>query len=365
MAYLRNCWYVAAWSGEVTDNLLTRKLLDEHVLLYRGEGGQLVATSNLCPHRFAALNLGRVVDGTIECPYHGLRFNAEGRCVYNPDGDGRIPAGARLRIYPIVEKLGAAWIWMGDPERVDLSLIPDFEFLGDPGYRCVTGVLNVRANYRYINDNLMDEAHLHMVHHDSLACDTIRRAKTMLVKDADGTIWANRLGENGPPPPIFDMMWQMTRGPYEGGMDHWVEGGWNAPSFIRNNTGVTLHGHSREEGVETKNAHLLTPETATTTHYFWAICRTFERDNDQLDDEIRKGTEYAFIHEDEVMLHGVQEMLGDRDFWAMKPALLQADVGAVELRRTLDRMIAAEQAELVARDGAEGSVRAAAFADAK
>ncbi|MCA0451299.1 MAG: Rieske 2Fe-2S domain-containing protein, partial [Proteobacteria bacterium] len=151
------------------------KILNEQILLYRNEAGEMVATSNTCPHRFAPLHLGKVVDGTIECPYHGLRFNGEGRCVYNPDGDGRIPAGARLKSYPITERLGAAWIWMGDPAKVDLAMIPDFEFLDDPAYRTVKGVLHVRANYRYINDNLMGEAHLHMVHHDSLACDMVRR----------------------------------------------------------------------------------------------------------------------------------------------------------------------------------------------
>ncbi|MBO9375827.1 Rieske 2Fe-2S domain-containing protein [Sphingomonas histidinilytica] len=344
MVYLRNAWYVAAWSDEVSDNLLTRKILNEQVLLYRTEAGELVATASTCPHRFAPLHLGKVVGDAIECPYHGLRFNDEGRCVFNPDGDGRIPAGARLRTYPVTERLGAAWIWMGDPARADLAMIPDFEFLEDPSYRTVKGVLHVRANYRYINDNLMDEAHLHMVHHNSLACDMVRRAKTELVKDEGGTIWANRYGRDGAPPAIFDMMWRMTRGDYEGTMDHWVEGGWKAPCFVRNNTGVVLHGRPREEGLETKNAHLLTPETESTTHYFWAICRNFRTDDAELDEGIRTGTEYAFVHEDEVMLHAVQEAMGDREFWSMKPALLQADIGAVELRRTLDRMIAAEQA---------------------
>lgn len=349
MAYLRNTWYVAAWGHELGNQPLGRKILGEQLVLFRDGNGEAVAASDLCPHRFAPLHLGKVVEGAIECPYHGLRFDRTGRCVHNPDGDGRIPAGARLRVYPIVERWNCAWIWMGDPAQADPDLIVDLPYLErSEHYRPVTGLLHVRANYRYINDNLMDEAHLHMVHHDSLACETIRQAKTMLVKEPDGSIWANRFGENGAPPAIFDMMWRATRGDYEGGMDHWVEGGWFAPSLVKNNTGVTLHGRTREEGLETKNAHLLTPETETTTHYFWAIARNFALDDDELDENIRKGSEYAFIHEDEVMLHAVQEAMGDREFWSMKPALLGADVGAVELRRTLDRMIAAEQREALA-----------------
>jgi len=344
MTYLRNIWYVAAWSSELSGAPMMRKILDDALLMFRDAEGRPVVSSNLCPHRFAPLNMGKVVDGAIECPYHGLRFNSDGRCVYNPDGDGKIPAGARLKVYPAVERWGCVWVWPGDPALADADLIPEFSFLDDPAYKPVTGLLHVRANYRYINDNLVDQAHLHMVHRDTLACDMVRLAKTNLVKDNEtGTIWSNRLGVDGPPPAIFDMIWRMTKGEYIGTMDHWVESGWNAPALIRNNTGVTLHGGTRADGVETKNTHFLTPETETSTHYFWSICRDFALDNDMLDQQIREGTEYAFIHEDEVMLHAVQEAIGDREFWSMKPALLQADVGAVELRRTLDRMIAAEQ----------------------
>ena len=347
MAYLRNTWYCAAWSAEVGAEPMVRRLLDEQVLLFRDEEGTLVAASDLCPHRFAPLHLGKVVDGAIECPYHGLRFNGQGRCVYNPDGDGRIPAGARLKTYPIVERWNAAWIWMGDPAKADPDLIHAYEFLDDPAhYRPVTGLLHVRANYRYINDNIMDQAHLHMVHHDTLACDSMRRAKTELVRDDKGTIWTNRLGVDGAVPAVFQTMWRLERGEeVPARMDHWAESGWNVPSLVRNNTGVAPHGRPREEGLETKNAHFLTPETDKTTHYFWAIVRNFDLDNPTMDSEIRTGTEYAFVEEDEVMLHGVQEAMGDRDFWSMKPALLAGDVGAVELRRTLDKLIAAEQAE--------------------
>lgn len=344
MTYLMNTWYVAAWGSEMSDQPFTRRILNEPLVLYRDAQGRANVASNLCPHRFAPLHMGKVVEGTIECPYHGLRFDGAGRCVYNPDGDGRIPTGARLRVYPVTERWGAVWIWPGDPALADPSKIPDYPYLGEPDrYTAVTGLLHVRANYRYINDNLMDQAHLHMVHHDTLACDMVRAAKSTTVKDPDGTIWCNRYGSDGAPPAIFDMMWRMTRGDYEGGMDHWVEGGWNAPALVRNNTGVTLHGGSREEGLETKNAHFLTPETETTTHYFWGIARNFDLDNPGLDEQIRQGTEYAFVHEDEVMLHAVQEAMGDRDFWELRPALLPGDAGAVQLRRTLDAMIAAER----------------------
>jgi len=354
MAYLRNTWYVAAWSDEVVAKPLGRKILGEPMVLYRDSAGRVIASSDLCPHRFAPLHLGKVIDGALECPYHGLRFNSQGRCIHNPDGDGRIPSGARLRMFPVTERWGCAWIWPGDPEKADPAKIPAYEFLDQPErYRPVRGLLNVRANYRYINDNLMDAAHVRMVHATSLHCEMVSKAKSIVVKQDDGAIWANRLGQKGSVPPIFEMMWRAVRGECNSPMDHWAEARWNAPSLVMNNTGVTVHGQPREAGLETKNSHFLTPETETTTHYFWSICRDFDLVNKELDAAIYAGTMHAFVEEDEVMLHALQEAVGAREFWSMKPALLQADAAAVQLRRALDQMIVEEQAPVAAEAAAK------------
>ena len=68
--------------------------LEANVAAIRDAGGEAVALADRCPHRFAPLSRGRVVDDTLECPYHGLRFGAHGHCVFNPHGDGRVPARA-------------------------------------------------------------------------------------------------------------------------------------------------------------------------------------------------------------------------------------------------------------------------------
>ena len=347
MIYLRNTWYAAAWSSEIGENLLPRKILGESLVFYRGENGVVVSVIDMCPHRFTPLHLGRLVDGAIECPYHGLRFDNVGRCVFNPDGDGKIPSGARLKTFPIAERWGCVWIWMGDAAKADPSLIPQFEFLDDPEhFRPVTGLLNIRANYLLICDNLMDHAHVTLVHSDTLASDIISKAKSKLVRRPDGSIWNTRMGENGAPPQNLAMFWRLLRGEYQGTMDHWLDVRWNAPALLTNDVGITLHGAAREEGIEIKNSHFLTPETETTTHYFWSTVRGFALDNAQIDEQIRIGTEYLFTQEDEVILMALQEAMGDREFWSMKPALLPLDVGVVEVRRALSRLIAAEQAQM-------------------
>jgi phenylpropionate dioxygenase-like ring-hydroxylating dioxygenase large terminal subunit len=345
MAYLRNAWYVAGWSDEIGENLFSRTLLNEKIVFFRDAGGQIVAARNLCPHRFAPLDRGRVIGGTLlECAYHGLRFNTQGKCVFNPDGDGRVPAGTKLTIFPVVERWKAAWIWMGDPSKADASLIPDYPFLDTPEWHPVRGLLRVRANYRYVIDNLLDIAHVRMVHPNSIYCEMLSKGKTEVTREPGGAIWANRLGVNGAPPPLFGVMWQAAGlGELSEHMDHWADARWDAPSLILNHVGITMHGQPREAGLEARNTHFLTPETETTTHYFWTNCRAFARDDVNLDAAILSGTEQLFVHEDEVMLNAVQEAMGDREFWSLKPALLQADVGPVAARRSLDKMIADEQ----------------------
>src|SRR6266481_4355791 len=160
MTFLKNAWYAAAWSDEVGRHLLRRVIMGQAILFYRKEDGTAVALTNRCAHRFAPLHLGKLEGDTVSCPYHALRYDSSGKCVFNPNGDQRIPA-AQLRTYALVERYGVLWIWPGDSTRADAGRIPDLSFLEDRvRYTPVTGLLHVRANYRYITDNLVDNAHV-------------------------------------------------------------------------------------------------------------------------------------------------------------------------------------------------------------
>src|SRR4051794_6661097 len=114
MNYLRNVWYAAAWSEEIGRTPLGRKLLDRPITLFRATSGTSVALADRCPHRFAPLSKGKLVEDAIQCPYHGLRFDTDGRCVYNYHGP--VPKAASVHRYPMMERYGVAWIWMGEPD---------------------------------------------------------------------------------------------------------------------------------------------------------------------------------------------------------------------------------------------------------
>jgi len=86
--YLRNAWYVAAWSDNLADGqLLSRTILKEPIVLFRKSDGNVGALQDRCPHRFAPLHMGKIVGGDrVQCPYHGLEFDSSGACVLNPHG---------------------------------------------------------------------------------------------------------------------------------------------------------------------------------------------------------------------------------------------------------------------------------------
>src|SRR6202140_4848505 len=81
-AYLRNAWYVAAWSDGLGDGqLVPRTIMDEPIVLYRKADGGVAAIGDRCAHRFAPLSMGKIVHGDrIQCPYHGLEYDGSGAC---------------------------------------------------------------------------------------------------------------------------------------------------------------------------------------------------------------------------------------------------------------------------------------------
>jgi vanillate O-demethylase monooxygenase subunit len=83
-SFLRNCWHVAAFANELDADFLTRRLLDEPVLLLRTSGGTIAALDDHCPHRLVPLSVGKRVGDTVQCGYHGTVVGADGRCLRIP-----------------------------------------------------------------------------------------------------------------------------------------------------------------------------------------------------------------------------------------------------------------------------------------
>ena len=119
--YLRNYWYVAASDHEIERRPLGRIILGEPIVFYRLEDGTPVALEDRCAHRHLPLSMGTLVGDTLQCLYHGLRYDRTGTCVRVP-GQDTVPSRARVRKYPLVERHAFAWIWLGEVPRL-ISLV--------------------------------------------------------------------------------------------------------------------------------------------------------------------------------------------------------------------------------------------------
>jgi len=166
--FIKNTWYVAAWSHEVgASNIFSRTIISQPVMLYRKEDGQVVALQDRCGHRGAPLSLGRREGDCVRCMYHGLKFDSRGACVEVPAQE-RIPPQAKVQTFPVVERHRWIWIWMGDPALADPATIPDTHWLDDPDWRGLPGYIHYYVNYLLICDNLLDFSHLPYVHPTTL-----------------------------------------------------------------------------------------------------------------------------------------------------------------------------------------------------
>jgi vanillate O-demethylase monooxygenase subunit len=138
-----------------------------------------------------------------------------------------------------------------------------------------------------------------------------------------------------------------TRPPFAEGqsVDHWLDMRWNAPASMRLDIGATLPGKPRDAGFRVGGqAHIVTPESATTSHYFTANARHEAIDDERVDAYLRDLFAKAFDEEDKPVIEAAYANLEGTDFWAAKPLSLGVDVGGARARRKLEAMIAAEQA---------------------
>jgi phenylpropionate dioxygenase-like ring-hydroxylating dioxygenase large terminal subunit len=340
MKFLRQAWYAAAWSEEVGKALLGRTILREPVVLFRDRDGLAAAIGGTCPHRFAPLARGKLSEGGISCPYHGLTFDRSGRCVRNPHGDHRIPKDAIVKSFPIAEKDTVIWIWMGDPARADAGQIPDFAPLNDEvTYTRTAGqVLDMPLRWDLMLDNLLDLSHAGFLHLGNLGSEAFSRGR-MQVEKQGNRLWVNNLYPNGLPAPVFIGTGAIAPDVY---VDYWVNVRWDPPGFMYFDAGITPAGHNRSEGVQLNSVQLLTPETPTSTHYFWRLFRSYRLQDASLTAAIEQMVSHAFHTEDEPMIAAVQERMGDRELMDMQPVMLGVDGGAMRARRILEDLIRKE-----------------------
>jgi vanillate O-demethylase monooxygenase subunit len=340
--FLRNSWYVAAWGHEVQRlKLMRRILLGEPVALYRKGDGAPVALEDRCCHRHAPLSHGRLRGDKVECAYHGLVFDPTGKCVHIPAQE-TIPEKARVRSYPVAEKHQWIWIWMGEPERADEALIPDFGVMDDPAWNWRGETLAVEGNYMLVVENLMDLSHLPALHATTLADTAIPPNDIPVAYETDGdTVSVDRWVLDTAPPPYFRLLAGYQK---DDRVDRWMNTVFTPPSFVRIDIGAARAGSGaregdRSQGITTWNLNAITPETARSSHYFWAQAQDFAGDDPSISEVDFQLVHQAF-QEDLAIIKGQQANI---DLDPEAPRLnIASDRAGVQARRIVDRLIGEE-----------------------
>ena len=339
--FLKNAWYAAIWAPDLPPATPIAKIfLNEPVVLFRTEDGEPVALEDKCCHRAAPLSVGECIGDTIQCGYHGLRFNPAGACVEIP-GQSKIPRNAMVRSYPVIERWNMVWIWMGAPEKADEATIPEYFWLKDDGWKSATGYIPMKGNYQLLVDNLLDFTHVTYLHKNTLSADPEEAKVPVKVVRDEKSVSVSRwiFGHNAPP--LF-----AKAGGFNGKVDRWQTTTWLAPSTLafdvgcaKANTGAV--DGDRSQGISIWSTHLITPETDTTTHYNWAYVRNFSLEDDHMTETLHKGAKATF-EEDVVMIEAQQNRLGGVSFDGLID--INADNPPLQMRRIMDELITAELA---------------------
>lgn len=166
----RNYWYPVQWTGQVGEKPVPVTVLGEKIVLVRDKG-VVRALHDRCPHRGVPLSLGRrQYPGTLSCPYHGWTYDlADGKlCAVLTDGpDSPICGKLAVRTYPVAERLGLVWVYVGDGEAPPVERDIPEELLGEPFV--MGGRTDIRpGNWRFAAENGFDEGHAKYLHNTAL-----------------------------------------------------------------------------------------------------------------------------------------------------------------------------------------------------
>ncbi|MEU5658817.1 aromatic ring-hydroxylating dioxygenase subunit alpha [Streptomyces sp. NPDC047737] len=341
--YPRNAWYAAAWDHEVTGKQpLARTIAGVPLALWRTTEGRPVALADACWHRLAPLSMGRILGDELQCPYHGLRYNAAGRCTGMPAQETINPS-AVVPSFPVVERYRYVWVWVGDPDLADPTTVPDMHQMDHPDWAGDGETIHAECNYQLILDNLMDLTHEEFVHSSSIGQEELSEAEFDVTHKGDTVTVARWMRDIDAPPFWLKNMRDKFPG-FSGKVDRWQIITFEAPGTICIDVGVAKAGTGapegdRSQGVNGYVMNTITPESDRTAHYFWAFMRNYRLDSQTITTQLRQAVHGVF-GEDEEMLRAQQRAIDsnpEHEFYS-----LNIDAGGMWVRQILDRMLAAE-----------------------
>jgi phenylpropionate dioxygenase-like ring-hydroxylating dioxygenase large terminal subunit len=205
---IRNQWYAVLESNEVKPGKLvgvTR--MGEKLVFWRDQDGRLACMRDVCPHRGVRLSMGKLVENTLQCPFHGFRFDPSGACTLIPANgrDALVPKVFRVATYPVHEERNFIFIWWG--ERI--ASLPAVYFFDSipPEMSYSTLRDHWPTHYSRAIENQLDVVHLPFIHQNSIGRGnrTVVDGPITEYADADGdadllNLWVYNRVDDGKPP---------------------------------------------------------------------------------------------------------------------------------------------------------------------
>lgn len=167
---IKNQWYAVMASKQIPKGkMVAAKRFGEKLIFFRTPKGKLACVTSLCAHRGASLEKGCVKNGHIQCPFHGIEYDTEGKCVYVPS-EGRASkldfGRFDLKHYVLRETGGIVFAWYGD-KKPDKE--PDyFDIITDPSYTYDHTEDTWKVHYSRVIENQLDVSHLAFVHRTTI-----------------------------------------------------------------------------------------------------------------------------------------------------------------------------------------------------
>jgi vanillate O-demethylase monooxygenase subunit len=230
---------------------------------------------------------------------------------------------------------------MGEADRADAGLIPDLGFIDRAlAAERVKGHLETRAHYQLMTDNIMDLTHADYLHPASVGGGINTRAKC-IVEESPREVIIKWSADADTLPPAQNALLPRPGEPADFRNDVY----WSPPGVMRQQLYFGPAGRLHEWCADSWTAHVMTPGTASATHYFYCHTNSLLHDNPSLVPVIDAALRSAFKDEDSPMLEAQQRQLAGATFWESGPVLLAIDKGAVLARRRLDKLIVDESGQ--------------------
>jgi vanillate O-demethylase monooxygenase subunit len=334
VTWINNRWYVAAWDSEVDRSPIGRTICGQPIMLYRKLDRSLVAMRDACPHRLLPLSMGIKEGDSIRCRYHGLLIGSDGRAEEMPMRNDPVNKSICVQVYPVVERHRFIWVWIGDASQADPKTIPDLWPCSHPEWTFDGGYFRIDCDYRLLIDNLMDLTHETYVHDGSIGQRELMEAPIETHVEGDRVIVTRWMpGIDAPP------FWRGAL-KQSGPVDRWQICHFIEPSNVIIDVGVAPVGsgatvEQHDQGVRGFVIDAMTPESETSTHYFWGMARNFDIHDAGFTARFKKQQGGVFLEDVEVLEAQQRSLSANPD---LKLRAYVIDQGGVKARIIINKL---------------------------